>query len=169
MSKYQDSDYALNKFSEGIVYRFADGVKEITLADYLRDNPGKTPADFAELKALSDEIYYEQDRADSAQTRKNQTIHGMEETERCATRPLEDELMERYVEIHNRRYAWQAVRALLEGTTLTEVQRRRFCLHIFKGRSTRQIARLEGISFQNVAKSINLAIGKLKKLFDELG
>lgn len=169
MSNYQDSDYALNKFSEGIVYRFADGVKEITLADYLRDNPGKTDADFAALKALSDEIYYEQDRADSAQTRRNSSIHGMEETERCATRPLEDELMERYLEIHNRRYAWQAVRALLEGSTLTEVQRRRFRLHVFKGLSTRQISRIEGKSHVAVAKSVNLAIAKLKKYFDEQG
>lgn len=169
MSKYQNSDYALNKYSEGIVYRFADGVKEITLSDYLLDNPGKTQEDFAELKALSDGIYYEQDRADSAQTRNDLSIHGMEEMNCCATRPLEDELMERYVEIRSRRYARQAVRALLEGRTLTEIQRRRFCLHIFQGRSTRQIARLEGISFQNVAKSINLAIQKLKKLFDEQG
>lgn len=169
MFNYRDSDYALNKFSEGIVYKFADGVKEITLADYLRDNPGKTEANFAELKALSDGIYYEQDRATSAQTRLDDSIHCMEETDKCATRPLEEEIFERYVEVHNRRYAWQAVQALLEGTTLTEVQRRRFCLHIFKGRSTRQIARLEGISHQNVAKSINLAIEKLKKLFDGQG
>ena len=32
---------------------------EITLEDYLRDNPDKTEEDFAKLKALSDEIYYQ--------------------------------------------------------------------------------------------------------------
>ena len=63
MSKYQDSDYAVNKFSKGIVYRFSNETIEITLEAYLRDNPGKTKADFTALKALSDEIYYEQDRA----------------------------------------------------------------------------------------------------------
>ncbi len=42
MKNYRKSDYALNKFSEGIVYQFSDGTVEISLADYLRDNPGKT-------------------------------------------------------------------------------------------------------------------------------
>lgn len=35
MKNYKDSDYALNKYSENIVYKFADGVKEITLEDYI--------------------------------------------------------------------------------------------------------------------------------------
>lgn len=60
MKNFKDSDYALNKFSEGIVYRFADRIVEITLDDYLTENPGKTEQDFLELKALSDEIYHEQ-------------------------------------------------------------------------------------------------------------
>ena len=42
MKNYKDSDYALNKYSQGIVYKFADGIVEITLEDYLRDNPDKT-------------------------------------------------------------------------------------------------------------------------------
>ena len=44
------SDYALNKFSEGIVYQFSDRTLEISLEDFLRDNPGKTEADFMALK-----------------------------------------------------------------------------------------------------------------------
>ena len=39
MKNYKDSDYARNKFSEGIVYRFADRIVEITLKDYLAENP----------------------------------------------------------------------------------------------------------------------------------
>ena len=62
MRNYKDSDYALNRYSQGIVYKFSDGIVEITLEDYLRDNPDKTEEDFAKLKALSDEIYYQQDR-----------------------------------------------------------------------------------------------------------
>ena len=60
MKNYKDSDYALNKFSEGIVYKFADRIVEITLEDYLAENPGRTAQDFLELKALSDEIYHQQ-------------------------------------------------------------------------------------------------------------
>ncbi len=35
MKNYKDSDYAINKSSEGIVYRFADRIVEIILKDYL--------------------------------------------------------------------------------------------------------------------------------------
>ena len=62
MKNYKDSNYALNKYSQGIVYQFADGMAEITLEEYLRENPDKTESDFKELKALSDEIYYQQSR-----------------------------------------------------------------------------------------------------------
>lgn len=165
MKNYKSSDYALNKFSEGIVYKFSDGIVEVTLADYLRDNPEKTEADFAELKVLSDEIYYKQDRDDSAKNRRNISLHGIEETERCSTLSLEDEL----TEINNRRYAKQAAQKLLNSGILTEVQQRRFILHIFKGLSLRQIAQMEGVSHKNVAKSIHLAIRKLKKLLGEQG
>ena len=81
MQNYRKSDYAINKNSPNIVYRFHNEIIEITLEDYLKENPDKTEHDFAELKALSDQIYYEQDRAESAQTRKDVSIHGLEETE----------------------------------------------------------------------------------------
>ena len=70
MQNYRKSDYAINKNSPNIVYRFHNEIIEITLEDYLKENPDKTEHDFAELKALSDQIYYEQDRAESAQTRR---------------------------------------------------------------------------------------------------
>lgn len=142
---------------------------EITLEDYLKENPDKTEHDFAELKALSDQIYYEQDRAESAQTRKDVSIHGLEETEHCATRALDEEWEERVVDIQNRKYAWKALEQLFTVGALTEVQKRRFRLHVFQGLSTRQIGRMEGTSHQAVAKSINLAIAKLKKYFAAQG
>ena len=52
MRNYKDSDYALNRYSQGIVYKFADSVVEVTLEDYLRDNPDKTEADFEELEGV---------------------------------------------------------------------------------------------------------------------
>ena len=163
------SDYAINKNSPNIVYRFHNEIIEITLEDYLKENPDKTEHDFAELKALSDQIYYEQDRAESAQTRKDVSIHGLEETEHCATRALDEEWEERVVDIQNRKYAWKALEQLFTVGALTEVQKRRFRLHVFQGLSTRQIGRMEGTSHQAVAKSINLAIAKLKKYFAAQG
>jgi hypothetical protein len=81
MKNYKDSDYALNKFSEGIVYRFADRIVEITLKDYLAENPEKTVEDFLELKALSDEIYHQQVIDENRTSRLDVSINGMEETE----------------------------------------------------------------------------------------
>ena len=54
MKHYTNSHYTLNKYSQGIVYKFADEIVEITLADYLASNPNKTEADFLALKELSD-------------------------------------------------------------------------------------------------------------------
>lgn len=166
---YRKSDYAINKYSPNIVYRFHDEIIEVSLEDYLKENPDKTEQDFAELKALSDEIYYEQDRAESAQTRKDVSIHGLEEMDCCSTRPLEEELEELAVEVQHRRYARIALERLFAAGVLTEVQKRRFRLHVFRGLSTRQIGRLEGTSHQAVAKSLNLAIEKLKNFFAEQG
>ena len=78
MKNYQTGNYALNKNSEGIVYRFADGTTATyTLADYLAENPGKTEADFAALKELSDSDYRTTDRADNAQTKNNTAFDEM--------------------------------------------------------------------------------------------
>lgn len=71
MKNYRDSDYALNKHSKGIVYRFADKIVEVTLAGYLAENPDKTEADFRMLKELSDSIYLDQVQDENAQTKKN--------------------------------------------------------------------------------------------------
>ena len=52
------------------------------LEAYLAENPNKTVADFESLKALSDEMYLQQDRSGNAQTKKNVSIHGIEENAR---------------------------------------------------------------------------------------
>ena len=80
-----------------------------------------------------------------------------------------EELEELAAEVQNRRYARIALERLFAAGVLTEVQKRRFRLHVFRGLSTRQIGRLEGTSHQAVAKSLNLAIEKLKKFFAEQG
>ena len=50
MRNFDKSDYALNKFSEGIVYKFSNEIREITKEQYLRENPNKTEGDFLKLK-----------------------------------------------------------------------------------------------------------------------
>lgn len=162
MKNYKDTDYAINKYSEGIVYQFADGRKaEVMLADYLRENPGKTETDFMELKALSDAIYHEQDLEEARYARRAGTLECVENSERYASVPLD-------VELINRQETSQALKAaarLLASGNLTEVQRRRFILHFFHGLSIRQIAHKEAVHKRAVWDSLQWAEKKLKKFY----
>jgi DNA-directed RNA polymerase specialized sigma24 family protein len=160
MKNYRDSDYAANKYAGGIVYRFADKTVEVTLADYLRENPDKTETDFAELKALSDEMYFRQDRADNAQSKKLVSLHALEETELCAALSIEDELAETERRAERLKVAAQCL------DTLTPVQRRRYLLHVVDGLTTRKIAEQECVSHVAVVYSLEWAEKKIKKVFE---
>lgn len=161
MRNYQDSDYAVNKYSPNIVYRFADRTVEVTQEDYLRDNPDKTAEDFAELKALSDEMYHEQDLEDTRYGKRAKTLESVENTERYAVVSPDVELIHKADEGQ----ALQAAKRLLESGTLTEVQKRRFILHYIKGYSTRQIAKMENVNHTSVMRALAYAQIKLKKFF----
>ncbi len=154
MKNYTDNDYALNKFSNGIVYRFADEVIEVTLEDYLRENPDKSEEDFQLLKQLSDEMYMEQDRKDYAQTRKNVPLNKLEESDKLATKTLEN----MYIEQQDERMFEEAV-----FKNMTPKQARRLYLCVYKGLSCRKIANLEGVHFRSVYDSLVLARKKIKK------
>ena len=164
MKNYLSSDYAANKYAQGIVYRFANETVEVTLEDYLRENPGKTEADFAELKALSDGIYEATDRVDYRQTWKNVHIHSLEETE-AACVPSAEFMAVDMPELANdaknlRGLGHQAL------TALTEVQRRRYLLYHVEGKTVREIANIENVAFQVIDRSILSAKKKIKKYLD---
>ena len=161
MKNYRDSDYAANKKAKGIVYRFANQNIEITLEDYLRENPDKNEADFTELKFLSDEIYLKQVRAENAQTKKNVSIHSLEATTLCCVASPEDDLIESEVQAEKQKQRRKiAAKAL---STLTEVQRRRYLMYVADEFTIRQIADLEGSHFTSVSESICAAKQKIKK------
>lgn len=161
LRNYKDSDYALNKYSEGIVYKFTDVTIEVTLKDYLRDNPDKTEADFMELKTLSDEIYYQQDRQEQRTSRLNVSINGLEETEKVATPSVDTLLLQKEEEENVLEAAYQ----LLHSGKLTPIQKRRFIQHYFQGLSIREIARREGVHQRAVWDSLRWAEKKLKKFY----
>lgn len=91
MKNYKKSDYAINKYASGIVYRTADKIIEITLFDYLETNPDKTEQDFYELKALSDEIYLEQVRAENNSTQRNVSFENMAEIQDDTVLTIEED------------------------------------------------------------------------------
>ena len=160
MKNYRDNHYALNKYSEGIVYKFVDGIVEITLEEYLCDNPDKTEADFEELKAMSDEIYYQQDRQEHRTNRLNISMDKIKDKVAEATLPMDVELIRKEEE----RKALEAAKKLLHSGKLTPIQQRRFLLYFFEGLTTRQIAKLEGVRQQTVWNSLMWAQKKIKKI-----
>jgi len=165
MKNFAESDYAINKNAEGIVYRFADRTIEVTLEDYLRENPGKTTADFAELKALSDADYYDTDRSDYRQTWKNVPFYGLDNTSTFATMSTEDELISRAEQLSKVEQRESLVQKALDK--LTDVQRRRYVMCHVESMSTRQIAEQEGKSQHAVMCSLDWAEKKIKKVLTD--
>jgi len=165
MKNYRDSDYAVNKNAEGIVYRFANQTIEITLADYLRENPDKTPADFAELKALSDTDYYNTDRSDYRQTWKNTSFENLDDDESAvlAVQSVEDEVIGKGEQ--EALLAQRQSLAALALDKLTDTQRRRYIQYHVHGKTTREIAAFDGVSHVAVSYSIEQAETRIKKYF----
>ncbi|MDE7327602.1 MAG: RNA polymerase subunit sigma-24 [Lachnospiraceae bacterium] len=151
MKNFRESDYALNKYSQGIVYKFADSIVEVTLKDYLRDNPNGTEADFAKLKAWSDRVYHEQAVQEQRICRRNVSIDQVPEAELAVVPDFGQNLIG---EPDEGKKALNVANKLLHSGILTKVQQRRFVLHYFKGLSTRQIAMLEGVRQQTVWESL---------------
>lgn len=164
MGKYNESIYALNKFSENIVYKFADGIHEVTLEDYLKTNPDKTEEDFKALKIMSDDLFYEEDRADSRYGKKKLSLEYMKETDMVQTEAIDEEIIHK----QDRQGALQAAHILLKGSELTEIQKRRFIAHYFQNKSYRKIAEEEGVFFTSVAESVGRATQKLKNIFEKI-
>jgi hypothetical protein len=165
MKNYPSSDYALNKHSSGIVYRFADEIVEVTLAGYLAENPDKNEADFLVLKAFSDEDYHDQDKADYRQTWKDTPFDALAETELCSAPSPEAAVIDAPEEAERqRRRAALAKKAL---GRLTDVQRRRYLLYHAGGLSTRQIAEKECVAQRSVMDCLELAKKKIKKVLSE--
>lgn len=164
MKNYRKSDYALNKFSEGIVYQFSNGIQVITMEDYLRDNPEKTEADFLALKAVSDEIYLEQVRLETAQGNKTVSLTELEDTIACTGPSLD----ESYILADDHRRIHLAVDKLFVCGKLTPKQKERFIKHFFKGMSLRAIAEEEGVHFTSVDECIRRVVDKLRSYFDEI-
>jgi len=167
MKHYKNSDYAINKFSEGIVYRFADGIVEVTLVDFLAENPDKTKEDFLALKELSDGIYHEQVKDENAQTKKNVLLDlgVVEKSLQCHEQSPEQMLIydieaQEDIELHSERMST----VNLAMDKLTEIQRKRYLMYHIEGLTIRQIADIEGVGHSKIQKSIEGAQKKIKKV-----
>ena len=166
MKNYQDSDYALNKYSEDIVYRFADGIHVVTLADYLAENPDKTEADFHEIKKISDEIYLEQVQDENTQTRNNSSFDELDEMLLFHLNSPENIFIYEVDEQETAKHHKKRMSAMKEiKYILTEKQWKRYLHYHVDGLSMREIAKLEGKHFTTIEESLQSADKKIKKFF----
>jgi hypothetical protein len=193
VKNYTDSDYALNRYSAGIVYRFADGTTTtFTLADHLAEKPGKTEDDnigddnigddnigddnskkkgfdntetgFLKLKKQSDDDYLARDRAENAHTKKNSRYNELDEPMH-GHMPSPEDL---YIDAINAREEAERREQRMNMAkraldTLTDVQRRRYLLRHVDGLSTWRIAELECVNQSKIVNSLALADKKIKK------
>ena len=159
---YRQSDYAKNKYSSNIVYAGSDETIEITLEQFLEENPGMTEEDFFYWKNWSDEDYCAIDRKDSIEAKHTVSIHSIEETELVSVPSAEDIVIEKLSRENERVYTMKDAEAVL--SKLTDIQRRRYLLYEVCGLSTPQIALSEGVSQYTVWESIDAAKKRIKKV-----
>jgi len=168
MKHYANSDYALNKHSKGIVYRFADSIVEITLENYLAENPGKTEADFLALKNISDSDYHEEVKATYRQTWKDMPESDTEDSLFNADLSAEGEYFGDFEAVaEDEQYENLRSSARFVLSKLTKIQRKRYVLYHIKGLSTWEIAKKEGTNQKSVLESLNGAEKKIRKVLSK--
>ena len=166
MKNYQGSDYAINKNSDGIVYRFADGTTfTVTLEGFLAENPNLTADDFRKLKEFSDKDYLEQDRSDYRQTWKNVSFDELAETVINPTPSPEAVVIDQPAEAERQEKRRELAKRALDQ--LTDVQRRRYLMYHVEGLSTYEIAEIEGKDHKAIFFSLQAAEKKIKKIISE--
>jgi len=165
MNNYTNSDYALNKYSEGIVYRFADKIVEITIADYLAENPDKTDVDFLDLKKISDTDYHDEVKATYRHTWKDMPDADADDSLFYVETSAEETYFGA-IEIREQDswYQEQVDIVLRALGKLTAVQRRRYLMYHMDGLKTRQIAEIEGCKHQSIVECLAGADKKIKKV-----
>ena len=116
------------------------------------------------LKAVSDEIYLEQARLETAQGNKTFSMTGLEDAIAHPAPSLDDS----FIMSDDRRRVKLAVDKLFRCGRLTVKQKERFVRHFFAGVSLRKIASDEGVHFTSVDESIRRAVDKLRTYFNEV-
>ncbi|MCL1883944.1 MAG: hypothetical protein FWF81_09375 [Defluviitaleaceae bacterium] len=167
MSGFNTStDHTRNAKTDSIVYQDAFGnVIEVTLEQFLTDDPANTPAKFLEFKAFSDGIFAVEDK--DARIRSKKEIPLYEWADTFASESLEAQLVERTEHEAHQAYLRRRkeLRTLLPEAmeVLSEIQRRRLIMHKVEGLTTREIATREGVAQPTVVNSILGAEKKIKK------
>lgn len=150
--------YALNKKnSDAIVYKDAYG----NLTYITRDDIGDD-ALFLSLKAWSDENLHREEKQDHREA--NHTIASDCLPEAALAVPSVESCIEQKLNRTEQLFSSKQMVLQIQDI-LTVNQFRRLWMYYVNGMTIDQIGMLEGISHQNVSKSIRQAVRKIKKLF----
>lgn len=167
---YAKECYAVNKYSDGIVYPGAKFDYELTLEDFLREDPNMTQADFEYWKNISDGIYKEEDLLTTATTRKNISIHEIEESNLVSAPSAESEFFKfedanklTREDIVNPRFIYRIAKK-----ELTEIQYIRFLKYYSQGKTLEDIAEEEGVNHTSILRAIDLSEKKIKKILKNI-
>jgi RNA polymerase sigma factor (sigma-70 family) len=150
------SSYALNKKdASAIVYIDAnDNIIRLTREDFASEE------EFQKWKSWSDENYHTEDNRDVVEGKHKMSIDDLAEA--ALAIPAIDVVMEHQHErVEKRRQASAMVSQIKDK--LTETQFRRLWMYFVDGMTIDEIGEIEGISHQNISKSIGAAMKKIKK------
>lgn len=158
----RNSDHALNKRdADAIVYQDASGnTIRLTRADFASEE------EFLIWKAWSDADYHRREKEDHLHA--NHTVSFEDLPDRLSTLPsMDNTLADEFDRQEQKRLHTEAMELL--KSCLSEIQFRRFWMHYVEGRTIREIARVESISYQCVSKSIQAAEKKIFKILKKQG
>lgn len=170
MKNVNKSDYAFNKYSKGIVYKSVEGDFELTLEQFLKENPNKTEEDFAYWKVISDQLYKQEDVLTNAVTRKNISINDIEETQLVSVESAEYEFLRSIDADTIIKKEIMSLDFILEiaKQELPEIQLRRFISRHIEGKTEDVIAAEEGVNQSSISRSLSGAENKIKKVIRKL-
>lgn len=164
MKNYRQSDFVLNKCSENIVYPFSDRMVEITLVDFLAHDPEKTAEDFANWKALSDEIYHQQE-VDRHRTSK---LDVYIEVIGDGLLGLQESVLAELIKREEKEEVTCAVITLFQNGSLTNCQKERFVKYYFHGMTMREIASQEDVNVSSVSRAVKYANNKFENILKKI-
>ena len=152
------SIYLLNKCDpDAIVYPSVTGETfRVTREDFPSEEA------FLAFKAWSDEDFHKEDNGDVVEDKRRISIDDISES--AMSVPSVEVVMEqRQLRHENRRATTEMVLKIKDK--LTETQFRRLWMYFVDGMTIDEIGEIEGISHQNISKSIGSAMKKIKKFF----
>ncbi len=167
---YKKESYAINKYSNGIVYIGVKSIFELTLEQFLKENPNMSQSDFEYWKNISDELYKEEDLRTMEISKRSVSINEIAETRLMATESAEDAFFRledtgnpTREDIVNAQFIYD-----LAKKVLTAIQYERFFKYYSEGKKLKEIAKIEGVNFASVSRSILLSERKIKKVLGEI-